>query len=64
MHLIIIAAFIYLGLASPGSDITTTDIANHQTDIEQVQSDPEFVRFVERITACSDGLTQIYVEER
>ena len=62
MHLIIVAAFVYLGLAQTGSTITTSDIVNHQSDIEQVQSDPEFIKFVERISSCSDGLTQIYVE--
>jgi hypothetical protein len=61
MHLII-AAFIYLGLASPGSTISETDILNHQSDIEQVQEDPDFMDFCNRLTE-STGIFVVDIDE-
>jgi hypothetical protein len=58
---LIVAIFLYLGLAtSTDTVITTQDIQAHQEEINRVQSDPNFYEFLNDLGV--DGVGQIDVE--
>lgn len=60
---VIIAVFIYLGLASHAeTTISAQDIQDHRIEIERTLSDPDFYEFATEVLEL-DGITQIDIEE-
>ncbi len=51
---LIVAIFLYHGLTYPGDTITRAEIAEHQTEISEAPSDPDFIDFYEEV--MSDGV--------
>ena len=59
---LIVAVFIYLGINSTSSTITSQDIQDHRTEIEATLIDPDFHEFAEEVMEIP-GITQIDLDE-